>query len=185
MISPAVLVRRLPAVPLRLAIVLLLLAGPALTGCSLFEPGATFASVAATPIAPDQTRLVVYRPIAGSLLEVVGGHPVAINGTPACRLTDEHFFVHEGPAGATTIADGASSLALTTEPGGQYFVRIALNPQRGSLVGWVSPMVSPLIGLGPDEPPPAPTAGLFAIETVDPMKASRDLASLTLDTDCH
>lgn len=171
--------------PLRLAIALLLLAGPALTGCSLFDPGPSFASVTATPVAPDQTRLVVYRPVAGSLLEVIGGRPVAINGTPTCRLTDEHFFVHEGPAGATTIADGDSSLALTTEPGSQYFVRIALNAQRGSLVGWVSPLVSPLIGLGPEEPPPAPTAGLFAIETVDPAKAGRELASLTLDADCH
>jgi hypothetical protein len=173
-------------VPLRRTLaLLLLLAAPALTGCALFDPGPSFASVTATPVAPDQTRLVVYRPVAGSLLEVIGGRPVAINGAPVCRLTDEHFFIHEGPAGATTIADGASSLALTTEPGGQYFVRIALNPQRGSLVGWVSPLVSPLLGIEPEQPAPAPAAGLFAIETVDPPKAGRELARLTLDADCH
>lgn len=171
--------------PRHLVVALVILAGPLLTGCSLFDPGPSFAAVAATPVAPDRTRLVVYRPPANHLLEAVGGRAVAIDGAPACSLPDEHFFIHEGPAGATTIADGASSLALTTEPGGQYFVRIAFNDQRASLVGWVSPLVAPLLGLDDEPPAPAPTAGLYAIEPVAAARASHELARLTLDADCH
>jgi hypothetical protein len=177
-------------VTLRLAVALVvLLADPFLTGCSLIEPGPSFASIAAAPVAPDQTRLVVYRPPANHLLEAVGGRAVAIDGAPACALSEEHFFVHDGPPGAITIADGASSLALTTAPGTQYYVRIAFNPQRGSLVGWISPLVtpvvSPMLGLPAAEPAPGPMAGMFAIEAVDASKAGRELARLTLDADCH
>jgi hypothetical protein len=163
----------------RLALALILVAGPLLGACELFEPGPRYAAVSGTPVPPERARLVIYRPAATHLLGVVGDRAVAIDGAPVCGLADGQFFIHDAPAGATSISDGTSRLDVAAAPGGQYFVRIAFNPHRASFVGWVPPV----LGFGPEQQ--TPESGLFAIETVDPAKAAVELAGLWLDPACR
>jgi hypothetical protein len=168
-------------VSIRSAVVLSILAGAALAGCALVAPGRPYTSATAGPVAPEQARLVVYRPNGSHLLGVVGDRPVAINGGPACQLANDYFFVHDGPPGVVTISDGGSSLDVTAEAGQQYFVRVAFNPRRASLAGWVPP----LLGFETDKTAPPAEAGQFAIELVDARTAGHDLVGVALDPECH
>jgi hypothetical protein len=168
-------------VSIRLAVALATLLGPLLAGCNLIAPGPPYTSATAGPIAPEQARLVVYRPNASHLLGAVGDRTVAINGGPACSLSNDYFFVHDAAPGVMTVTDGASSLDVTTEPGQQYFVRVAFNPRRASLAGWVPP----LLGIDNDTTAPHAEAGQFAIELVDPRTAGHDLVGVALDPACH
>ena len=152
-----------------------------LAGCSLFDPGPSVGAATANPVPAEAARLVIYRPNGNSLLGVVGDRPISINGAPACALANESFFVHDAPAGVITISDGKSSLEVTAEAGKQYFVRVAFNQRRASLVGWVPPLFGYEVG---QTPPPA-EAGFFAIEQIDPPKAAPELTHVTLDTGCH
>jgi len=168
-------------VSIRLAVVLTILAGPLLGSCNLVAPGPPYTSATAGPVPTEAARLVVYRPNASHLLGAVGDRSVVINGGPACSLSNDYFFVHDGAPGVMTVSDGASSLEVTTQPGQQYFVRIVFNPRRASLAGWVPP----LLGIENDTQAPPAEAGQFAIELVDPRTAGHDLVGVALDPACH
>jgi hypothetical protein len=150
------------------------------SACSLVaEPQAP--AITAAPVEPERARLVVYRPAATHLLGIVGDRPVAIGQLPACALGDGHFFVRDVDPGAITVDDGASRLTFSAAGGQRYFVRVGFNPQRGSLAGWVLP----LVGYGPDaSAPPGPETGKFAIETVTAASATVELAHVAPQPAC-
>jgi hypothetical protein len=169
----------MPAV--RFSLTFSLLLALALPGCALLDPGGSYGTVAqgAPPIAAGQARLVVYRPTATHLLGVVPSRHIEINGAPVCALANDDFFVHDVAAGPITITDGGSILGFRAEPGLQYFVRVAFNKRRASIVGWVPPV----LGFEPDQK--TSDSGLFAIDPVDRTMASTELAKLTLAAGCH
>ncbi len=136
------------------------------------------AAAIANPTPSDRARLVIYRPAAPHLLGRLADHEVAIDGQPVCTLANDAFFVRDAATGTTTIAVGASQLAVAAVPGTTIFVRIAFNPRRATLAGWIPPV----LGFEPDAR--TQDSGLFAIEPIEPASAARELAGFTRDPAC-
>jgi hypothetical protein len=157
----------------------LALAGVLLAGCAEPDPASSFATVAAVPPPAGAARLVVYRPAPDHLLGVLADRDVAIDGKLVCTLADDRFFARAVPAGAQTIAVGNSELTVTALPGKDAFVRVGFNPKRGSLLGWIPPV----LGFTPDAR--TPDSGLFALDQIDPPSAARELAGMTVASECR
>jgi hypothetical protein len=171
-----ILARRAPVPVLVQA---LALAGVLLAGCAEPDPASSFAAVAAVPPPAGAARLVVYRPAPDHLLGVLADRDVAIDGKLVCTLADDRFFARAVPAGAQTIAVGNSELTVTALPGKDAFVRVGFNPKRGSLLGWIPPV----LGFTPDAR--TPDSGLFALDQIDPPSAARELAGMTVASECR
>ena len=168
----------LPALARRLLPVLAL-AGASVSGCTTSDTAGSFAAVTAAPLPPGQARLVVYRPAPDHLLGHLADHDVAIDANPVCALDDDRFFTRDVPAGATTIAVGSSALTVTAAAGQSAFVRVGFNPKRGSLLGWIPPV------LGFASEARLPDSGLFALDRIDPSSAARELAGMTVEPACR
>ena len=170
--------RRLPPVrpfAIRLASCVFVAAAP--MACAMFaEPAAPPTTV--TAAAPDRVRLVIYRPGATHLLGVVGERPITIAAQPACALGNNRFFVRDVAPGPIVITDGTARLELVAEPGRRYIVRVAFNPHRASLAGWILP----LVGLDPDAGTTG--AGPFVLEAIDPPQADAELVRLDPEPAC-
>lgn len=148
-----------------------------LGACALFSEPSSDATPSGNAPA-DRARLVVYRAAPNHLLGRLTDHEVTIDGAPTCALANGGFFVRELPPGDTIIAVGTSRLALATQAGQAYFVRLAFNDRRASLLGWIPPV----LGFAPDAQ--TPDSGLFAITTIDAASATPEIARLTRDPDC-
>lgn len=156
-----------------------LLAATILSGCAKFDEAPPDQALTTAPTPPEQARLLIYRPLATHLLGAVGDRDVTINDASACGLSDQHYFVRLVPAGAITIGDGASRLALTAEAGRTYVVRIGFNKRRASFAGWVPPV----LGFAPDTV--TADSGLYAIEVVDPQAVRTELGHLSPEAACR
>lgn len=154
----------------------------ALSGCELVTNMPSNALHSGDALPADRARLVVYRPAATHLLGVVGDRAITVNGAGTCALPNDGYFTRDVPAGDVDVATGASSLHFTVESGHQYFVRVAFNPRRSSILGWALPAVGLSLD---DQPPPTAEAGFFAIETIDAAKARPEVARLDLDPSCR